>query len=75
LPAVCKDRHGLHISDHKDEIFSGCVASLHYEFERKFSFLVHNLLKYVCIEEAEYHFLHGSIRWCFYGIDVCGIGI
>lgn len=61
MPAFCKDKHGLHIDDRKDEMFSGCVASLQYEVERKFSLLIQNLLKYVCIEEAEYHFLHGSI--------------
>lgn len=48
MPAVCKDKHGLHINDHKDEIFNGCVAGLHYEFERKFSYLIQNLLE-VCM--------------------------
>lgn len=33
---------------HKDEIFSGCVASLHYEFERKFSSLIQKCVE-VCM--------------------------
>jgi hypothetical protein len=74
LLAFCKHKRGLHISDNKDEMHSGYVASLRCEFERKFSFIFQNFLDYACIEEVEYHFLHGSIR-CFYGIDICGTGI